>query len=327
MKMDSDDPANDVRRFVLTYYLADDTVSIFEPAQRNSGIIGGKFLQRQKAKRTGTNQVLKAEDFYVGARISINSHKFIIYATDEASLTHMEQNSEQFALSNINVIMAKLRAMLLSKQTNLAAEMHRADRDRTGSLDYKELAEMFTNLGLPLSEHEVLTALRYLDVNLDGSVTYQELIRAVLPEEPPDTDPRPWQDIYGEFERGQRWEKKLQQTDVQSFVGHTDTMAQHAARFFLDRYAERRVLFHNTFRSVADHSPDGKIGPPEFKKAVRDKLKLGLDIKELDALCSKLFPPHLTRIAYEEFLRIIQGTSLHDTTCTNVAGVRRPGAR
>lgn len=36
------------RRFVLSYFLADDTLSIFEPPQRNTGITGGKYLERSK---------------------------------------------------------------------------------------------------------------------------------------------------------------------------------------------------------------------------------------------------------------------------------------
>lgn len=38
------------RRFIISFYLADDTISIFEPAQKNSGIIEGPFLERRKYK-------------------------------------------------------------------------------------------------------------------------------------------------------------------------------------------------------------------------------------------------------------------------------------
>ena len=33
---------------MLSYFMADDTLSIFEPPLRNSGIIGGKYLERSK---------------------------------------------------------------------------------------------------------------------------------------------------------------------------------------------------------------------------------------------------------------------------------------
>ena len=34
------------REFILSYYLANDTIGIFEPPSRNSGVVGGKFLER-----------------------------------------------------------------------------------------------------------------------------------------------------------------------------------------------------------------------------------------------------------------------------------------
>ena len=38
------------RRFVITYYMADDTLAIFEMAQKNNGIMPGKFLKRGKQR-------------------------------------------------------------------------------------------------------------------------------------------------------------------------------------------------------------------------------------------------------------------------------------
>ena len=39
-------PIDKDRRFVISIYLSDDTVGVYEPPQRNSGIIGGTFLSR-----------------------------------------------------------------------------------------------------------------------------------------------------------------------------------------------------------------------------------------------------------------------------------------
>lgn len=38
---------------MLSYFCGDDTLSIFEPPQRNSGISGGKFLERMKVRTCG----------------------------------------------------------------------------------------------------------------------------------------------------------------------------------------------------------------------------------------------------------------------------------
>jgi hypothetical protein len=43
-------PTDLARRFVLSYFMMDDSVQIFEQPVRNSGIAGGKFLERQKVR-------------------------------------------------------------------------------------------------------------------------------------------------------------------------------------------------------------------------------------------------------------------------------------
>ena len=50
-KMDTNRPIEIDRRFTISYFLSDDTILVFEPPQRNSGIIGGKFLERGRVKK------------------------------------------------------------------------------------------------------------------------------------------------------------------------------------------------------------------------------------------------------------------------------------
>jgi hypothetical protein len=45
-------PEDAMRRFTIQFYPADDNVAVYEPAIRNSGIMGGKFLARGKHKKT-----------------------------------------------------------------------------------------------------------------------------------------------------------------------------------------------------------------------------------------------------------------------------------
>lgn len=42
------------RQFIVQYFMADDTISVFEPPVRNSGILGGKFLERGIKYKYGT---------------------------------------------------------------------------------------------------------------------------------------------------------------------------------------------------------------------------------------------------------------------------------
>lgn len=72
------------RRFIISYYLADDTLSIFEPAQKNSGVVEGKFLERRKYKnKHNGDKFVNPSDIVVGGDVVINSYSFHILSTDE----------------------------------------------------------------------------------------------------------------------------------------------------------------------------------------------------------------------------------------------------
>ena len=47
------------RRFIISFYLGDDTIGIYEPNQKNSGIVPGKFddLQMQVPNPRVTSQI------------------------------------------------------------------------------------------------------------------------------------------------------------------------------------------------------------------------------------------------------------------------------
>lgn len=89
--------ASDVnRRFVVTYYPNDDTLGIFEQFDRNSGFVGGKFLERQRVKNPNTNDYLKAGDMRVGAIVNINKFMFELLDMDEYTRKFIQSNSAMF---------------------------------------------------------------------------------------------------------------------------------------------------------------------------------------------------------------------------------------
>lgn len=69
----SQNPKDEDRRFILSYFLANDTISIFERPTRNSGIIGGKFLEKTRVPKPGSTvqnpEFYSPADFAIGASI------------------------------------------------------------------------------------------------------------------------------------------------------------------------------------------------------------------------------------------------------------------
>lgn len=95
-KLNSTKQVDRDRKFVISYHLANDTISIFEPRARNSGIIGGKFLENRKIKKPKSNQYYESSDFYIDAELAFFQHHFLITGADEYALKFMDSNPELF---------------------------------------------------------------------------------------------------------------------------------------------------------------------------------------------------------------------------------------
>ena len=82
-RMESDVAENNDRRFVIVFYLEDDTLRVFEPMIHNSGFAGGKFLLRKRYKSTATNKYIVADDLTSGSILEINHFKIRLQEPDQ----------------------------------------------------------------------------------------------------------------------------------------------------------------------------------------------------------------------------------------------------
>ncbi|XP_069461843.1 EF-hand domain-containing protein 1 isoform X2 [Ambystoma mexicanum] len=100
--LDSINQEDKIRRFILSFYLSNDMISIFEPQIRNSGIIGGKFLERSKVPKPGSpfdNPCFYGPaDFSIGAVVEVFGHRFIISDADVYVLNYIEANRDKYPL-------------------------------------------------------------------------------------------------------------------------------------------------------------------------------------------------------------------------------------
>ncbi|TRY71606.1 hypothetical protein TCAL_14884 [Tigriopus californicus] len=86
------------RKFIFTYFLCDDTVSIFERLPPNSGRFCGKYLERSKVakpdlKVNGETDFYSIDDFYIGSILIIHGRKFEIVGADDRVLKYLIDES------------------------------------------------------------------------------------------------------------------------------------------------------------------------------------------------------------------------------------------
>jgi hypothetical protein len=91
-------PEDRKREFILTYFMADDTVALFEKFQRNSGFIGGKFCERTKFKNPDTGHYFTTHDMTTNTIIEIKKFKFDIYDPDGFTAKFIANNPTRFSV-------------------------------------------------------------------------------------------------------------------------------------------------------------------------------------------------------------------------------------
>ncbi|KAI8825058.1 uncharacterized protein EV422DRAFT_617490 [Fimicolochytrium jonesii] len=111
------------RRFVISYRLADDMMTIYEPPQRNAGVIGGKFMERTRVLLPGSSltdpggpRYYDATDLHVGATVTVFAHQFVLLDADEYVYNYMESNPTAFPSSNISLASQKARALSITPE-------------------------------------------------------------------------------------------------------------------------------------------------------------------------------------------------------------------
>jgi hypothetical protein len=81
------------RRFIISFFLADDTISIFEPVQKNSGVMDGKFLERRKYKNVDKNgDFVTPSDISIGGDVKINGNSFHILSYDDYTKNYLSSH-------------------------------------------------------------------------------------------------------------------------------------------------------------------------------------------------------------------------------------------
>mmetsp|Transcript_2848 Transcript_2848/g.5650 ORF Transcript_2848/g.5650 Transcript_2848/m.5650 type:complete len:269 (+) Transcript_2848:70-876(+) len=165
------------RRFIITFHLADNKISVYEKNERNSGFLGGKFLERSKLKNPSSNDWFQASEFYLGASLTINKHKFKLMQADESTLKFMEGDTQLFPCADIERIQKQIQQMFEGKAVQIRKVFRRLDDDKNGRLSYAEFKKFLWESGFKLNEHEITTLARRYDTDGNGEINFVEFAR------------------------------------------------------------------------------------------------------------------------------------------------------
>jgi hypothetical protein len=89
-KLVSSNPDDDNRKFILSFFCGDDTIEIFEMAERNSGRVGGKFLDRKRHVNPLNGNYYTEKEMLIGQMLILGGYKFRLEKCDEYTEKYFE---------------------------------------------------------------------------------------------------------------------------------------------------------------------------------------------------------------------------------------------
>ncbi|XP_030748074.1 EF-hand domain-containing family member C2-like [Sitophilus oryzae] len=183
-KMKSKIPENCTRNFIISYFLTDDSLSIFEVAKRNTGFASTMFAARSKVQLAGQKIFTSKpplcytpQHMFVGATLIINGFTFILTNADEYALRYMELNCGQFPKANLKRIMEKVKEKLEPIYKDFVAENMPVENS---VITYERLRDKLCRvMGDDFTEHEMITIARGFSASCYKEKYNREKIRAI----------------------------------------------------------------------------------------------------------------------------------------------------
>jgi len=150
----STEPDDETRTFIISFYCGDDTIQIYEVCDKNSGRIGGRFMERKKQRNPVSNNYYSERDFTIGKTVQLSGFKFMLYSCDEYTEKYMLDNPSDFPEASQQAILAKIKApaknypSLMEYCLDLMA---RLDTNNDKHIDYEEFRAGAGKLGINIS--------------------------------------------------------------------------------------------------------------------------------------------------------------------------------
>ena len=172
-----------LREFIICYYLSDDTVRVFEVPQLNTGVTGGKFANRAKRRNPDTGKYFTPDDFDIGKTITINTFEFTLQSCDKFTGEYKSGTYTLHKTMGVEEVERTLRDKVAKAAVNIRKSFRKADKDFSGYIDYDEFRIMLEEMGIYMTDTDLITLMRKYDGDGQGEISYAEFCHAMIPKD------------------------------------------------------------------------------------------------------------------------------------------------
>ena len=182
-KLISPVPSDEERKFIISYYVRDEAIMIYEIADRNSGRISCKFLEKSKKKNPYTNRYYSEKDLMVGNTIYLNQYTFRLLECDEYTKKYMRDNAEIFRDSDPTEVIERIRTAGIkyeSMEKYLIKILKVIDPTGKGFVPKESILEGFKKFNLYLSTQELISLTDELKKDANGNYSMEDLYNLIV---------------------------------------------------------------------------------------------------------------------------------------------------
>lgn len=165
-----------IREFVVSYYLDDKAFSVSEKQVPNSGFRSGQFLKKMVINNPKTGVPYEPHEVYVGAAVNLGGWQFTLQEASEDALKVMEAQSDVFVKCDLAELLRRIRQTLAISVPELLVQFQRKDNRKRNCISLADLQEVFLKNGIDFGDQEFLTLFRRYQVNDMDLFNYQEFI-------------------------------------------------------------------------------------------------------------------------------------------------------
>jgi Ca2+-binding EF-hand superfamily protein len=166
-KLVTTDPINCERVFVISVYLDDGELAVYESKIRNSGVEGGVFMKKQKLRREDTHEYFKPEDFEVGVTVVMKAHPLAIFEEERQPAT---------PVADVDVIIHKLKKKILDASASLRKMFRKFDTDFSQTISFDEFTRMLDCYSLAITKYEAIVLFKAFE-DKPGFMSYEMFMR------------------------------------------------------------------------------------------------------------------------------------------------------
>jgi Ca2+-binding EF-hand superfamily protein len=239
--------------------------------------MGGKFMERCRAKGPGADAFYKPTDMYVGSVMEFRKHRFVLIEADEYTLNYME--NKKFPSSDVTEIVNKLKVKFNEQSVLIRDTFRKFDKDHSGSLNMAEFRDILRKFNFEVSDQELITIMRKFDPNGDGSINYDEFCKNVLEDDYTAVEASTGGQVqHGDniYERGDKAQAEAE--EQAKMQAHRQERLNELLGAFREQLFPYRDQIQPMF-AECDETGDGHCDVDKFKQLLE---QMGVEVEEPD---------------------------------------------